>query len=87
MANASKVRWYVYIIRCGDGSLYTGVTTNVERRYQEHNAQGKKTAKCLRGKQLLSLVYVIAVDSRGDGLRLEHKIKRMSKRFSDKRYF
>ena len=67
------------MIRCSNGNLYTGITTDVQRRLQEHQEQGKKTAKYLRGKHPLSLVRVIAVRSRQDGLSLEHKIKSMSK--------
>lgn len=79
MANASERKWYLYMVKCGNGSLYTGITTNVQRRFQEHKAQGKRTAKFLRGKKPLSLVYVVEVGSQGDGLRLERKIKRLSK--------
>lgn len=79
MANVNEVTWYVYLIKCGNGSLYTGITTDVKRRFQEHKAQGKRTAKFLRGKLPLSLVYVVEVGSKVDALRLEHKIKRMSK--------
>jgi putative endonuclease len=67
----SNTNWYVYIIRCKDGSLYTGITTNVNRRFQEHKSQGSKTAKYLRGKQSLTLVCVIDTRLRSDALRLE----------------
>lgn len=79
MQDPAKMLWYVYLVRCNDDSLYTGVTTDVTRRFQEHQAQGKKTAKYLRGKQPLSLVYVVGVDSKNEALQLEYKIKKMTK--------
>ena len=79
MAHFTEGPWYVYLVRCNDDSLYTGVTTDVTRRFQEHQAQGKKTAKYLRGKQPLSLVYVVAVESKRKALQLEHTIKEMAK--------
>lgn len=73
--------WVLYMIRCGDGSLYTGITTDVERRLQEHadvDGQGRG-AKFLRGKQPLHLVYKIQVPNRSSALQLEHALKQLSK--------
>lgn len=71
--------WYVYIIRCSDKSLYTGVSTDVVRRFAEHQAQGNKTAKYLRGKQPLQLALQIKVNNRSNALSIENKIKKLSK--------
>lgn len=71
--------WYVYIIRCSDKSLYTGVSTDVVRRFAEHQAQGSKTAKYLRGKQPLQLALQIKVNNRSNALSIENKIKKLSK--------
>jgi putative endonuclease len=71
--------WYVYIFRCVDNTLYTGVTTDVTRRLQEHNAQGSKTAKYLRGKNPLQLVFQLQVADKCTALKIEHKIKALSK--------
>jgi putative endonuclease len=60
----SEARWSVYIIRCGDGSLYTGIATDVERRFGEHVSQGPKTAKYLRGRLPLEIVYRREIGSR-----------------------
>ena len=49
------MNWYVYIVKCKDNSLYTGITTNIKRRISEHNA--KVGAKSLRGKVPVHLVY------------------------------
>lgn len=73
--------WYLYMIRCKDNSLYTGITVDIQRRYQEHqdsNGLGKG-AKFLRGKGPLQLVYSTSVASHSAALKLEYKIKKMSK--------
>lgn len=72
--------WFLYIIRCADNSLYTGVTMDVERRFQEHASQGHKCAKYLRGKGPLSLVYVSKPLSKKDAHRYEHQVKSWPKR-------
>ncbi|HSX20978.1 MAG TPA: GIY-YIG nuclease family protein [Gammaproteobacteria bacterium] len=71
--------WYVYIIRCADRSLYTGITTDVTRRVREHCAQGKRTAKYLRGKAPLKLVLQLAIGNKDVALQVEYKIKQLSK--------
>lgn len=69
------------MIRCGDGSLYTGITTDVERRLAEHlDEDGKAVgAKYLRGKRPLSLVYSVGVADRSKASKLEYRVKRLSK--------
>lgn len=71
--------WYVYMIRCFDNTLYTGITTDVSRRLNEHNAQGSKTAKYLRGKIPLRIVFQQKVKNKSAALKIEHKIKTLSK--------
>lgn len=68
---------FVYILRCRDGSLYTGYTTELQRRLAEHNAG--KGAKYTRGRRPVELVYVEEGESRSWGLRREECIKRMSR--------
>ncbi|MGI9223373.1 MAG: GIY-YIG nuclease family protein [Woeseiaceae bacterium] len=69
----------VYILRCADGSLYTGIALDVRRRLEEHRS-GIRGAKYLRGRLPVELVFECAAGERGDALRLEHRVKRMSKR-------
>lgn len=71
--------WFVYIIRCADGSLYTGVTTDVARRFEEHASGGKKSAKYVRGRGPLLLVYSRSIGTRAEALVEEMRIKRLSK--------
>ena len=79
MAPAQK-SWFLYLIRCCDNSLYTGITIDLERRFAEHEAQGKKCAKYLKGKAPLTLAFTTpAGQSKSEASRLEYKIKRLSK--------
>ena len=74
--------WYVYIVRCRDGSLYTGITTDVARRLEEH--QANRGAKYLRGRNPLALVFKQRFDTRGQALRVERHIKGLSRRKKEK---
>lgn len=69
--------WTVYLARCRDGTLYTGVTTDTERRLAEHNAGcgGAYT----RARMPLTLVYWEQAPSRSRALRREHAIKRLTR--------
>jgi putative endonuclease len=71
--------WFVYILRCSDGSLYTGITTDVKRRVEEHN-EGKKGSKCSRSRLPVKLVYEEKVPDRSRALKREIEIKRLSKK-------
>ncbi|MGD9057046.1 MAG: GIY-YIG nuclease family protein [Desulfobacterales bacterium] len=70
--------WYVYIIRCHDGSLYTGIATDVERRFAEH--QSNVGAKYLRGRGPLKLVFKQRIGQRSRALKVEQGIKRLPKK-------
>ncbi len=67
--------WYLYIVRCGDDSLYSGVTLDVERRLSQHR-EGKGS-KYLRGRGPLQVVYVQEFDSKGAALSAEIRIKKL----------
>ena len=69
--------WYVYLLRCGDGSLYCGITDDVSRRLEAHTAG--KGAKYTRGRGPLELVYTQACESHSDALKREIAIKRMKR--------
>lgn len=71
--------WFVYMIQCRDKSLYTGITTDVQRRLAEHRQGGPRAAKYLRGRGPLTLVFSCLAASRSEALRLELKIKALSK--------
>jgi putative endonuclease len=67
--------WYVYIVRCRDGSLYTGIATDVERRITDH--QANKGSKYLRGRGPLKLVFKKQIGEKGRALRVERQVKRL----------
>lgn len=69
--------WSVYIILCSDRSLYTGISTDVERRFQQHKAGGG--AKYFRGRQPICIVYREAGYSRAEASRRENQIKQLSR--------
>ncbi|CAB4203351.1 COG2827 Predicted endonuclease containing a URI domain [uncultured Caudovirales phage] len=66
--------WSVYIVKCSDGSLYTGVTTDIERRLAEHN-HGAAGAKYTRSRRPVTLVASISVANRSEAQSIEATIK------------
>lgn len=71
--------YYVYILTCSDGSLYTGITTCVERRLQEHNTSSRG-AKYTRSRRPVKLAASWSGHDRGWALREEARIKRLSRK-------
>lgn len=71
--------YFVYILRCADGSLYTGLTTEPERRLAEHQAGGKKGARYTRCRLPVEQVWLSApLPDRASAGRLEWQIKQMT---------
>ena len=70
--------WLVYIIRASDDSFYTGVTTDLERRFAEH-ADGKRGARFFNGRKPLEVIYTETGHSRSSACQREAEIKRMSR--------
>lgn len=71
--------WFVYLVRCRDGSLYTGIATDVGRRIAEHEGYAAKGAKFLRGRGPLHLELAREIGSRDLALRVERRIKKLPK--------
>ena len=69
--------WYLYILRCKDGSLYTGITTDVSRRLEEHRRG--KGAKYTRGRGPLELVYREVCGTHSQALKRELEVKAMKR--------
>ena len=69
--------WYVYILECGDGTLYTGITDDLQRRLAAH--QAGKGAKYTRGRGPLKLRYQEVCESYSHALRREVQIKRLNR--------
>jgi len=71
--------WHLYLIRCHDGSLYTGITTDVARRLAEHQENNGAGAKYLRSRGPLVLAFQKKLGSRSLALAVESKVKKLSK--------
>ena len=71
--------WFVYILRCGNGALYTGVTTDVKRRVREHASQGRLAARFTRGFAPVELVYSCCAGSKSLAYRMEYRIKKLTR--------
>ena len=69
---------YVYILRCADDSLYTGWTTDIQKRLDTHNSG--KGAKCTRSRLPVELVYYEKFESKSDALKREWAIKHLTRR-------
>ena len=69
---------YVYILKCGDGTLYTGWTNNLEKRIQAHNTG--KGAKYTRARLPVELVYFEEFEEKVDAQRREYRIKKLSRK-------
>ena len=70
-------QWFVYILRCSDGTLYTGSTDNVARRVQAHNSG--KGAKYTRGRTPVEVVYTEECESYSAALKREYAIKQLTR--------
>jgi putative endonuclease len=71
--------WYVYILRCADRSLYTGITTDLERRLAEHNGEGRLGARYTRARRPVELVYSESLDDRARAAQREAAIKKLTR--------
>ncbi len=70
--------WWIYLLDC-DGRLYTGVTTDPDRRLQEHRAGLSRSARFTRGALSVELRYTVALGERSLALRAEYRLKRLSR--------
>lgn len=69
--------WFVYILRCSDNSLYTGVAKDLDKRLRQHN-HGRDGAKYTRARRPVELVYHERAENRSVAQRREHRIKCLS---------
>ena len=73
-----KNNWYVYILECADGTLYTGVTTDIQRRLKQHN-EASLGAKYTRARLPVTLAYKEKLQNRSDAQLREAAIKKLSR--------
>ena len=71
--------WFVYILRCADDSLYTGISNDIEKRLKQHNGEEKNGAKYTRGRRPVSLAWQESCDDRSSALKREAEIKKLSR--------
>lgn len=75
---AAKDIWFVYMVRCSDGTLYTGITKDLEKRIATHNS-GKNGARYTRSRRPVRLVYSEQAESKAAAARLEFQIKKLKR--------
>jgi putative endonuclease len=77
---SSLLQWHLYMVRCREGTLYTGIATDVARRFSEHQGNSNKAAKYLRGRGPLELVFekIIGTNKRV-ALSVEYQMKNLPK--------
>lgn len=67
--------WFMYIAKCKDGTLYTGITTAIKRREVEHNSSNKRGAKSLRSKRPVKIIYTEIYQTENEARKRELAIK------------
>lgn len=77
--NNNPSAWQVYILRCADGSLYTGIARDLERRIAEHNADNGLGASYTRSRRPVVLVYAESAADRSSASKREYAIKQLSR--------
>ena len=71
--------WFVYIVRCTDDSLYTGIAKDVARRVEEHNSNNRLAAAYTRARRPVALVHREALKTRSAAAKREYEIKQMTR--------
>lgn len=78
----TQKNWHIYLIRDKNNRLYCGITTDVPRRFTQHETG--KGAKALKGKMPLSLVFNVLVGDRSAASKLEYQVKQLSKKAKER---
>jgi putative endonuclease len=71
--------WHVYLVRCADGTLYTGVALNVAQRIAEHNGKGTRGARYTRSRRPVKLAYQEPAANRSAACKREYRVKQLSR--------
>ena len=74
--SSNSKRWFMYVVKCNDDTLYTGITTDVERRILEHN-ESKKGAKYTASRRPVHIVYARVYDNQSQAAKAESKFRRL----------
>src|SRR5215212_10911436 len=79
----SVAMWWVYVVRCADGTLYTGVATRLLERLRQHNGDDRRGARYTRGRRPVALHAACRCADRGAATRLERQVKRLPRARKD----
>ena len=79
MASSAPAGWYVYMLKCADGSLYTGVATDLPRRLRQHNGELAGGARYTSGRRPVSMVWSETAPDRSAAQQREAEIRRFSR--------
>ncbi len=79
MTKDKEHHWFVYMLRCNDNTFYTGITTNLQRRLNEHNSS-TSTTRYTRARQPVTLVYTEPAKDRSTAASREYQIKKMPRK-------
>jgi putative endonuclease len=77
LAKTKRPKYFVYLIECGDQSIYTGITTDVPRRFKEH--KNGKGGHYTSSRQVVKVLYTEKSKNRGEALKREAEIKKLSR--------
>lgn len=77
--SSSPMKYFVYILRTSSNTLYTGQTSNLEKRLEQHRSKTVKSSRYMRSFSSFELVYSEACESRGEALKREYEIKGWTK--------
>jgi len=75
--------WVLYVLRCNDDTLYTGITTNITRRINEHNTN-QRGAKYTRTRRPVKLIFWLDFESRSKAQKAEYKFKKLTRKQKEK---
>ncbi|BCE01399.1 GIY-YIG nuclease family protein [Marinicellulosiphila megalodicopiae] len=76
----SQKTWFVYLLYCADQSLYCGITTDLNRRLNEHNSDNVKAAKYTRARRPITLAFNLECKNRSEASKQEYRIKKLTRK-------
>ena len=73
------MKWFVYVLQCSDGSYYTGVTTDLNRRLKEHNSSNRG-AKYTRTRRPVEIIYSLEYEDKSSAQKFEYRFKQLTRK-------
>lgn len=81
---AASLSWILYVLLCADGTYYTGITTDIDRRIREHNTNSRG-AKYTRSRRPVKLVYTEYFSNRSSAQKAEYQFKKLSRSIKEEK--